>query len=246
MPESWEQPWQVLRPAGATRHVTVMQAAAEVGTERWKGSGVGGQGGRACVRRAVCLPTDRALGGSHLWALPSRCSPNKRLRRAGRQLLLAHAQRLVKLQCLLPAPLSRRLQLGVGVFGSGPLMEGELLKGRALAEAATMAPHLRGIEVGPAKGQLVGRCLCPRAGTAFLCVRACALVQPAAGWMCVAARFAPPPEFNHSLCCCRLQGTGPRLLQLARSTPGLLATLVGHKSPANVEANGALSKVGRV
>ncbi|KAL4440685.1 hypothetical protein ABPG77_000394 [Micractinium sp. CCAP 211/92] len=103
MPESWEQPWQVLRPAGATRHVTVIQAAAE---------------------------------------------------------------------------------LGIGVFGSGPLMEGELLKGRALAEAAAMAPHLRGIE-----------------------------------------------------------GTGPRLLQLARSTPGLLATLVGHKTPANVEANGALSKV---
>lgn len=49
----------------------------------------------------------------------------------------------------------------------------------------------------------------------------------------------PPPRPT----CRRTQGTGPRLLHLARSTPGLLASLVGHKSPTNVEANGALSKV---
>lgn len=103
MPESWTEPWQAVHRNGATRHVTLMQAAAE---------------------------------------------------------------------------------LGIGVFGSGPLMEADLLKDEALAEAAAAAPHLRDIE-----------------------------------------------------------GAGPRLLQLARSTPGLLASLVGHKSPTNVEANGALSKV---
>ena len=40
----------------------------------------------------------------------------------------------------------------------------------------------------------------------------------------------------------QVQGTAPRLLQLARSTPGLLATLVGHKAPEHVQQNCALSK----
>ncbi|GAB4820952.1 hypothetical protein N2152v2_007998 [Parachlorella kessleri] len=34
-----------------------------------------------------------------------------------------------------------------------------------------------------------------------------------------------------------IPGTAPKLLQLARSCPGLLCTLVGHKTPQNVEAN---------
>lgn len=38
-------------------------------------------------------------------------------------------------------------------------------------------------------------------------------------------------------------GTGPKLVQIARSTPGLVATLVGHKSKQNVLANVALSDV---
>ncbi len=36
-------------------------------------------------------------------------------------------------------------------------------------------------------------------------------------------------------------GTAPRLLQLARSCPGVLCSLVGHKAPAHVQANLALS-----
>ena len=38
-------------------------------------------------------------------------------------------------------------------------------------------------------------------------------------------------------------GTGPKLVQIARSTPGVVATLVGHKSKQNVLANTALSNV---
>jgi hypothetical protein len=72
----------------------------------------------------------------------------------------------------------------VGLFGSGPLLQGELLKDAQLARAVAAAPQLAGI-----------------------------------------------------------QGTAPRLLQLARSSPGLLTSLVGHKAPANVEANTALSHV---
>ena len=39
------------------------------------------------------------------------------------------------------------------------------------------------------------------------------------------------------------QGFAPQLLQLARSTPGLLTTLVGQKSSASVDQNTALTKV---
>lgn len=38
-----------------------------------------------------------------------------------------------------------------------------------------------------------------------------------------------------------IDGAGPRLLQIARSTPGLISTLVGHKSQEHVLANIALS-----
>lgn len=38
-------------------------------------------------------------------------------------------------------------------------------------------------------------------------------------------------------------GTGPKLVQIARSTPGLVATLVGHKSKEHVLANVALSNI---
>ena len=38
-------------------------------------------------------------------------------------------------------------------------------------------------------------------------------------------------------------GTGPKLVQIARSIPGLVATLVGHKSKQNVLANTALSNI---
>lgn len=40
-----------------------------------------------------------------------------------------------------------------------------------------------------------------------------------------------------------VMGTGPKLVQIARSVPGLVATLVGHKSKQNVLANVALSDV---
>ncbi|KAL4457530.1 hypothetical protein ABPG75_012395 [Micractinium tetrahymenae] len=65
MPESYAEPWQALRRGGATEHVTLMQAAA---------------------------------------------------------------------------------QLGIGVFGSGPLMEAGLLKDRGLAKAVAAAPHLQGVQ----------------------------------------------------------------------------------------------------
>ncbi|PSC72677.1 Aldo keto reductase [Micractinium conductrix] len=75
-------------------------------------------------------------------------------------------------------------QLGLGVFGSGPLLQGKLVARHSLARAVEALPPLQGIE-----------------------------------------------------------GTGPKLLQLARSTPGLLTTLVGHKAPAHVAANCALTAV---
>lgn len=40
----------------------------------------------------------------------------------------------------------------------------------------------------------------------------------------------------------RVEGAAPRLLQFARSTPGLLTALVGHKAPEHVRQNCALSK----
>ena len=38
-----------------------------------------------------------------------------------------------------------------------------------------------------------------------------------------------------------VDGTAPKLLQIARSTPGLIASLVGHKTKEHVLANIALS-----
>ena len=40
-----------------------------------------------------------------------------------------------------------------------------------------------------------------------------------------------------------VEGGGPKLLQMARSTPGLIASLVGHKTKEHVVANVALSSV---
>ena len=40
-----------------------------------------------------------------------------------------------------------------------------------------------------------------------------------------------------------IQGMGSKLLQIARSTPGIVATLVGHKSKEHVLANTALSNI---
>ncbi|KAA6425596.1 MAG: hypothetical protein FRX49_04493 [Trebouxia sp. A1-2] len=40
-----------------------------------------------------------------------------------------------------------------------------------------------------------------------------------------------------------IKGTGPKLIQIARSTPGIVATLVGHKSKTHVLANVALSSI---
>lgn len=40
-----------------------------------------------------------------------------------------------------------------------------------------------------------------------------------------------------------VEGAGPKLLQMARSTPGLIASLVGHKIKEHVVANVALSNV---
>ena len=45
------------------------------------------------------------------------------------------------------------------------------------------------------------------------------------------------PELSH------IQGTAPKLLQVARSTPGLIASLVGHKSKQHVLANVMLSNI---
>lgn len=41
----------------------------------------------------------------------------------------------------------------------------------------------------------------------------------------------------------QVAGVAPRLLQLARGAPGVTCTLVGHKQPAHVSANTALSRV---
>lgn len=76
------------------------------------------------------------------------------------------------------------LQLDLGVFASGPLLQTQLLRDSGLAAGLETVPQLQVIE-----------------------------------------------------------GTAPRLLQLARSTPGLLAALVGHKAPAHVEQNCALARV---
>ena len=38
-----------------------------------------------------------------------------------------------------------------------------------------------------------------------------------------------------------VDGTAPKLLQIARSTPGLIASLVGHKTKGHVLANIALA-----
>eukprot|EP00887_Chlorella_sp_A99_P002680 scaffold6.g2680.t1 len=69
-------------------------------------------------------------------------------------------------------------ELGIEVFGSGPLLEGNLMKDQRLQLAVSRLPEVQGV-----LGQAV------------------------------------------------------RLLQLARSTPGLLASLIGHKEQAHVEEN---------
>lgn len=51
-----------------------------------------------------------------------------------------------------------------------------------------------------------------------------------------------PQLFAVSLIC-GVQGFGPRLLQISRSMPHIVSTLVGHKQPANVSANTALTRV---
>lgn len=75
-------------------------------------------------------------------------------------------------------------QLGIGVFGSGPLLEAALLKDAKLTSTLQSVPQLRDVE-----------------------------------------------------------DTAPRLLQLARSSPGLLTALVGHKAPKHVRQNGDLAQV---
>jgi len=75
-------------------------------------------------------------------------------------------------------------KLGIAVFCSGPLGEGDLLQNEALLRELDACEELAGIE-----------------------------------------------------------GAGPKLLQIARSVPGVLSVLVGHKSPINVERNIALTKV---
>lgn len=47
--------------------------------------------------------------------------------------------------------------------------------------------------------------------------------------------MASVPELSN------VDGTAPKLLQIARSTPGLIASLVGHKTKEHVLANIALS-----
>jgi aryl-alcohol dehydrogenase-like predicted oxidoreductase len=76
------------------------------------------------------------------------------------------------------------VQLGIGVFGSGPLLEAALLKDAKLTSTLQSVPQLRDVE-----------------------------------------------------------DTAPRLLQLARSSPGLLTALVGHKAPKHVRQNGDLAQV---
>ena len=53
----------------------------------------------------------------------------------------------------------------------------------------------------------------------------------------IQAKLETLPELSN------IQGMGPKLLQIARSTPGIVATLVGHKSKTHVLANTALSNV---
>jgi aryl-alcohol dehydrogenase-like predicted oxidoreductase len=40
-----------------------------------------------------------------------------------------------------------------------------------------------------------------------------------------------------------IDGAGPKLMQIARSVPGVLSIVIGHKTPINVEKNVALTKV---
>lgn len=53
----------------------------------------------------------------------------------------------------------------------------------------------------------------------------------------VQSKLNAPPELSNVV------GNGPKLVQIARSTPGVVATLVGHKSKQNVLANTALSNI---
>ena len=57
------------------------------------------------------------------------------------------------------------------------------------------------------------------------------------GQCCVQSKLNAAPELRN------VAGMGPKLVQIARSTPGLVATLVGHKSKQHVLENLALSNI---
>ncbi len=57
-------------------------------------------------------------------------------------------------------------------------------------------------------------------------------------WLCLLqSKLDVIPELSN------VKGMGPKLIQIARSTPGIVATLVGHKSKPHVLANVALSNI---
>lgn len=53
--------------------------------------------------------------------------------------------------------------------------------------------------------------------------------------MCLQAKLSEAAELGD------IEGIAPKLLQIARSTPGLIASLVGHKTKEHVLTNIALS-----
>lgn len=112
------------------------------------------------------------------------------------------------------------MQLGLGVFSSGPLLQGKLLRDPSLARAAGAAPQLQAIQVR-GKDMHVER---PWHGTG-ICAESCTV------------------SHNPVLPSLLQQGEAPRLLQLARSTPGILTALVGHKTAPHVDQNCALAQV---
>ncbi len=140
-------------------------------------------------------------------------------------------------------------QLGLGVFASGPLGEGSLLKDRQLLVCACSTTHcnpvpaqdLQGMccacRVWPLSRQGSGPCLASRAALVMSdpqpllrtpCNMAALLTQD---------RLGQFPQLSH------IQGEGAQLLQLARSTPYVICALVGHKTPAHVDENLALTQV---
>lgn len=57
-------------------------------------------------------------------------------------------------------------------------------------------------------------------------------------WICLLqSKLNALPELSN------VQGMGPKRIQIARSTSGIIATLVGHKSEPHVLANAALSNI---